>query len=54
MLQEGNYAPARKYYEAAVTADDTHCAAYHGWGELEKRAGRLDAARNVLLQVLPS
>eukprot|EP00892_Ulva_mutabilis_P003111 jgi/Ulvmu1/12800/UM097_0029.1 len=48
--KEANYAPARKFFQAAITANAKHSAAYHGWGELEKRAGRFDAARNVLLQ----
>jgi tetratricopeptide (TPR) repeat protein len=48
--QEGNLKRARKCFEAAVVACDTHAAAYHGWGQLELTARRYAAAKEVLLR----
>ena len=36
-VRRRNPKKARQYFEAAVTADSTHAAAWHGWGLLEKQ-----------------
>ncbi len=35
----GNVGLARKLYDAAIVANPTHAAAWHGWGLLEKDQG---------------
>lgn len=43
----GDIALARKLYDAAIVADPTHAAAYHGWGLLEKKQGEFARARDI-------
>ena len=48
--RRGNTALARKLYDAAIVANVTHAAAYHGWGLLEKAEGNYARARDVWIR----
>ena len=38
-------------FDAAIVADRGHAASWHGWGLLEKRAGKLSKAKDLWMKV---
>lgn len=49
--KQGNTQLARKLYDAALVADKSHAAAWHGWGLMEKGLGNYTKARDLWIKV---
>uniref|UniRef100_A0A061RFL8 Psbb mrna maturation factor chloroplastic-like n=1 Tax=Tetraselmis sp. GSL018 TaxID=582737 RepID=A0A061RFL8_9CHLO len=50
--KRGNASHARKLYNAATVASESHVTAWHGWGQLEKQQGNYVRARELWIKGL--